>query len=77
MRNTPGAAEVRGYTTTTETVQSAQPTDHTIVGTSAAGVTVSRLSVSCLGVMCSGEASLPGRFARSPSMSSHRSSGWR
>jgi hypothetical protein len=33
MRNTPGAAEVRGYTTTTETVMGTQPADHTMVGT--------------------------------------------
>lgn len=33
MRNTPGAAEVRGYTTTTETVIGTQPADHSMVGT--------------------------------------------
>lgn len=33
MRNTPGAAEVRGYTTTTETVMGTQPADQMMVGT--------------------------------------------
>jgi hypothetical protein len=33
MRNTPGAAEIRGYTTTTETVMGTQPADQMMAGT--------------------------------------------